>query len=130
MNTVSSKVLGAGLFFLIIFLTGFLLSQWGRPLNSVVFTIHKLVAVGAVVLLAVTVYRTNQVAQLSTIALAATAVTGMLFLGTIVTGGLLSIGQSVPSAILTTHQITPVLTVLSTAWLLWSVLPLQGPALP
>jgi hypothetical protein len=130
MNTVSSKVLGAGVFFLIIFLTGFLLSQSGRPLNTIVFTIHKLVAVGAVVFLAVTVYRTNQVAGLSTVALAAAAITGLLFLGTIVTGGLLSIGQSVPSAILTMHQITPFLTVLSTAWLLWSVLPTQEPVIP
>jgi hypothetical protein len=48
----------------------------------------------------------------------------------IATGGLLSIGKSLPAAILTMHQITPFLTVLSTAWLLWRVLPAQASLIP
>jgi len=130
MNTVHSKVIGAGVFFLFIILSGFWLSQSGKPLNTIILTIHKLIAVAAVAFLAVTVYRTNQVAPLSTTELAATAVTGLLFLGTIVTGGLLSIGKPMPAAVLTMHQITPYLTVLSSTWLLWRVLPAQESVIP
>jgi hypothetical protein len=123
MSTMQSKVVGAGLFFLFVFLSGFWLSNSGKPLNSLILTIHKLIAVGAAIFLAVTVYRANQVAPLSAIELAAIAITGVLFLGTIATGGLLSIGKEMPEAVLRLHQMTPYLTVLSTVWLLWSVLP-------
>jgi heme A synthase len=92
-------------------------------------TIHKLIAVVAFVLLAAMLYRTNQAGQLGTTEIIAGAVTGLLFLGTIVTGGLLSIGKPLPAAVLTLHQITPFLTVLSTTWLVWQVLPEQIPLL-
>ncbi len=130
MDAMQSKAIGAGLFFLFIFLSGFWLSHSGRPLNTFIFTIHKLVAVAAVVFLAVTVYRTHQAGQLSTFELIASGVTGILFLGTIITGGLLSIDKQMPAAVLTMHQITPYLTALSTVWLLWSVLPAQKPLTP
>lgn len=130
MNTVQSKALAAGLFFLFIFLSGFWLSQSGKPLNSLIFTIHKLIAVAAVIFLATTLHRSNQVAPLSTVALIASAVTGVCFLSTIVTGGLLSIDKEMPEAVLTMHQVTPFLTVLSTTWLLWQILPAQQAVLP
>jgi hypothetical protein len=114
MNRAHSKVIGAGGGFLIIFLSGFWLSQSGWPLNTGIFAIHKFIAVGAAVFLAVTVYRTNQLAQLSTNELVAATGTGLLFLGTIVTGSLLSIGRSMPEVILRLHQITPYLTALCT----------------
>ena len=130
MTTIQSKALAAGLFFLFIFLSGFWLSQSGKPLNSLIFTIHKLIAVAAVVFLATTLHRSNQVAPLSTVALIASAVTGVCFLGTIVTGGMLSIDKEMPEAVLTMHQVTPFLTVLSTTWLLWQILPAQQAVLP
>lgn len=130
MNTVQSKALAAGLFFLFIFLSGFWLSQSGKPLNSLIFTIHKLIAVAAVIFLATTLHRSNQVAPLSTVALIASAVTGVCFLGTIVTGGMLSIDKEMPEAVLTMHQVTPFLTVLSTTWLLWQILPAQQAVIP
>jgi branched-subunit amino acid transport protein AzlD len=130
MSTMQSKVVGAGLFFLFVFLSGFWLSNSGKPLNSLILTVHKLIAVAAFIFLAVAAYRANQVNPLSTTELAAIAVTAVLFLGTIATGGLLSIGKEMPEAVLRLHQITPYLTVLSTVWLLWSVLPAQESLIP
>ena len=93
--------------------------------KSAAWTKVQVIGVAAVGFLAVTVYRSNQVAPFSTVELTAIAVTAVLFLGTIATGGLLSIGKEMPEAFLRLHQITPYLTVLSTVWLLWSVLPAQ-----
>jgi hypothetical protein len=78
-------------------------------------TIHKLISLAAVVFLVITIYQINQVAKLSAIELVAGVVAGLFFLSTIITGGLLSTGKPMPAAILTMHQITPFLTVLSTA---------------
>jgi hypothetical protein len=62
------------------------------------------------------------VATLNTIELTAGVVTGLFFLGTIISGGLLSTGKPMPAVILTLHQITPFLTVLSTAATLYLLL--------
>jgi len=109
------RVVGAGLFYLFIFLSGTWLNHSGKPLNAIILTIHKLISLAAAVFLVMTVYRIHQVAPLSPVEIIATVVTGLFFLGTIVTGGLLSTGKPMPAAILTMHQITPFLTALSTA---------------
>ncbi len=115
MSTNQLRVVGAGLFYLFIFLSGIWLSHSGKPLNVIILTIHKLISLAAVVFLVMTIYRINQVAKLSAIELIAVVVTGLLFLGTVISGGLLSTDKPMPAAILTMHQITPFLTVLSTA---------------
>lgn len=115
MNTTQSRVVGAGLFFLFIFLSGFWLSNSGKPLNVIILTIHKLVSLAAIVFLVITISQINRVATLSTIQLTASVITGLFFLGTVITGGLLSTDKPMPAVILTMHQIIPLLTLLSTA---------------
>jgi hypothetical protein len=122
MGTTQLRVVSAGLFFLFIFLSGIWLSRSGKPLNGMILTIHKLISLAAVVFLIITIYRINQVATLSAMGLTAGVVTGLFFLGTIIAGGLLSTGKPTPAAILTMHQITPFLTVFSTAVTLYLVL--------
>jgi hypothetical protein len=114
-GATQSSVAGAGLFFVFIFLSGIWLSRSGKPLNGIILTVHKLISLAAVVFLALTIYQVNQAADLSVMSLIAGVVTGLFFLGAIITGGLLSTGKSVPAAILTAHQVVPFLTVVSTA---------------
>jgi hypothetical protein len=113
---------GAGLSFLLMFLSGIWLSRAGKPLNGVLFTIHKLVGLAAGVFLVATAYQTNQVSALSGMETVAVLVSGLLFLGTVIAGGVLSIGKEVPGAVLRLHQIGPVLAVLSTATTLYFLL--------
>jgi hypothetical protein len=117
MSTNQLRVLGTGLFFLLILFSGYWLSRSGKPYSTIVFNIHKLVAVAAVVLLGITVYRIHRAGALSAIELLAAIVTGLFFLGTMVTGGLLSIpiDKAMPAIVRKLHQVTPYLTVLSTA---------------
>jgi hypothetical protein len=115
-------IVGAGLSFLFIFLSGIWLSRSGKPLNNIILTIHKLISLAAAVFLVVTIYKINQVATLSTTGLVAALVTGLLFLGTGIAGGLLSTDKPVPAAISWMHRITPFLTVLSTAMTLYLLL--------
>jgi hypothetical protein len=103
------------LFFLVIVMSGIWLSRLGRPLNGLILTVHKLIGLGVAVYLAVTAYRTHQMASLSGIELTVVVVTGALFLATGIIGGVLSTDKP-PSAVLQRwHQITPVLTAVSTA---------------
>ena len=111
------QVVGAGVFFLSILLSGYWLSRSGKPYNTIVFTIHKLISLVAIVLLGMTVFRAKQGGALSTLGLLAAIVAGLFFLGTMVTGGLLSIpgDKPMPALVPKLHRVTPYLTVLSTA---------------
>ncbi len=115
MGIILPRLLGIGALFLFIFLTGLWLGQAGKPYSVVVLTIHKLVTLAAIGLLAVTVYETNQAVKLSPTELTLAAVTGLLFLATIMGGGLLSIERSMPAVVSTVHRIAPFLTAFSAA---------------
>lgn len=115
MGTNPLRFVGALVFFLFIFISGFWLSRSGKPYSGIILTIHKLISLAAIVLLGITIYRVNQAARLSAIEPLAAVVTGLFFLGTMITGGLLSTDKAMPAIVLRLHQITPYLTVLSTA---------------
>lgn len=105
MSTLTSKIMGTGLLFLFVFLSGVWLSNSGKPLNVIILTIHKLIGLATAIFIAVTVYRVNQEAKLSTVALTASVITGLLFLSTIISGGLLSTGKPMAEVISAVHKV-------------------------
>jgi hypothetical protein len=115
-NPSQYRFVVAGLSFLLILVSGYWLSRSGKPYSTIVFTVHKLVALAAIVVLGVTVYRINQAGALSAVEVLAAIVTGLFFLGTMGTGGALSIpsDKAMPAIVHKLHQVTPYLTVLST----------------
>jgi len=119
MGSYTLRWVGAGAVFLVILLSGYGLSRSGKPYGTLVFTIHKLVAVAAVVTLGVTVYRMNRAGTLTAAGLASAIVSGVFFIGTMASGGALSVEAAtettMPALVHKLHQVTPYLTVLSTA---------------
>ena len=112
----------AGLSFLLIFLSGFWLSRTGRPLNAGLSTVHKLISLAAGIFMLVTIYQRNRALPLNTVEWIAIVVTGLCFLGTVASGGLLSTDKPAPVALLRVHQVVPVLTLLSSAVTLYLLL--------
>jgi heme A synthase len=122
MNTSQLRIVGSILLFAVIFVCGYWLSRAGKPYSVVVLAVHKLVSVAALVFLVVTLIQANKAAALSAAELTAGIVAGLFFISLVVTGGLLSTEKEMPAIVLSLHQITPYLTVLSTAvslYLLW-----------
>jgi lipopolysaccharide export LptBFGC system permease protein LptF len=115
MGTDLSQFVGAGLFFVAIFLSGYWLSRSGKPYNVLVLTIHKMIAVAASVLLAVIMIQSNRRANLSTIELVAGVIAGLSFLSLVVTGGLLSSEGQIPAVVSRVHKIASYLTLISIA---------------
>jgi hypothetical protein len=113
MNAVS--IIGAGSFFVVIFVSGYWLSRSGKPYNVIVLTVHKLISLAAVVLLVIAMAQAQRVATLSAMELVAGVVTGLFFLGLMATGGLLSSDKQMPAVVLRLHRIAPYLTVLAAA---------------
>lgn len=111
-----------GLSFLFIFLSGIWLSRKGRPLNAAISTVHKLIGLAAGVFLLITIYQRNRVVPLGATEWIAIVITGLCFLGTVISGALLSSDDPMPVAVLRVHQIVPVLTALSTGATLYLLL--------
>ncbi len=121
MSATITKTAIAGSFFLFIFVFGFLLSRAGKPYPTLLFNVHKLIALGALVYLGITVYNLHQAAPLTPAHLALVVFTGICFVVTIVAGGLLNIDKS-PAFLAVIHRFSPYLTLLSTAAVLYLLL--------
>ncbi len=126
MSTTQLRIAGAGLLFLVIFAFGFWLSRSGKPYNQALFTIHKLAALGAVILLAITIYKVHQLTPLGSVQIIAVAVTAIFILAMFVTGALLSAMKDIPLIVLRLHQGLPYLALLSTGALLYLLLVNRG----
>jgi hypothetical protein len=104
-----NKLLTSGMFILFTIGSGVWLSNAGKPFNTGIFTLHKLIAVATVFFTCVHVYRLyKSLEPRRFFELALVAVTGLAFLALVVTGALLSVNLSLPGFVLTIHQVAPV----------------------
>lgn len=115
MKTITIRLILIGILLAITFITGYWLGKTGRPYSMVLSTIHKLVALAAVVLSTIAVLNLHKEVHPGSIVIIMAALSGLLFLLEIVTGGLLSMEKPPPDAIETIHKIVPYIVVLSTA---------------
>ena len=131
MNTTQSTIMSTGIFFLFILLSGFWVSRSGKPYNTFIFTVHKLIGLGAGIFLIRTVYLIHQATPLSPAQWIAIVVTVLLFILTVAAGGLLSVlaegglqilGAAMQRAIELAHKILPYVIVVSTGVTLYLLL--------
>jgi hypothetical protein len=113
MNAIQSKAVVTSFCFLLIILSGLWLSRSGKPYLVIVFTFHKLITLGTIVYLAVTLYRAHQSTPLQGGQVAAIALIAACFLAMLATGGLLSVDKALPTIVHRLHQVLPFLTAAS-----------------
>ncbi|MFW6122237.1 MAG: hypothetical protein ACOC80_15245 [Petrotogales bacterium] len=110
--TVTITIVGVLLFLTIFF--GIWLSNLGRPLNTVLFNIHKLVAVGFVVFVFFgTCALTKEIDNIDSILKLFIILAVISTITLIVTGGLLSFDRLTNKLTLMVHALSPILTALS-----------------
>ncbi len=119
MNAGLSRALSVGAVFLVIFATGFWLSRSGKPYSGILFNVHKLIALGALVFLGITVSRIHREQGLQPGQTAAVAAAGLCFVVTIITGGLSNIEKALPAVVTVLHRVFPYLTALASAGALY-----------
>jgi hypothetical protein len=112
-NIISSKVLYIGLGFGLTLISGIVLSFLGRPLNTLVFTVHKLSAVGTIVLLVLTLRTFSKSGSFQGPYQALIGAAGLILLGLFISGALLSFDRPVPQSPLRIHQILPLLALVA-----------------
>ncbi len=116
---MQTRIVIVGLLFALIVVSGLVLSSAGKPYNQLLFTAHKLIALGVLVLLIVTVHQTNVTSGLSTLHWMAVFGTVLFVIGMFITGAVLSFDTPAPPFVLTLHQILPFLIVLAGSFTLY-----------
>jgi hypothetical protein len=116
------RIIVLALLFVLVFASGIPVRWKGRPLNVAVSTVHKLISLAAGVLLLVVICKQAQVDPLSAAGWVAIVVTGLCFVATVASGGVLSADRPVQTALLRVHRVGSVLAALGSAATLYLVL--------
>ena len=110
MNTIVSRPVIAGLLLLFTLISGVWLSNSGKPLSVAIITIHKLIALATVIVTAAYVYQLYRAVDSRTfVELAVIAIAGLIIIVLFISGAFLSLGKTMPGAILRIHQVAPLL---------------------
>jgi len=119
MSTVQLKVAITVFIFLIIFFSGFWLNKTGKPYNIIVLTMHKLISAGMIIYIAVACYQLYKAAGLNTSELILSLSMIIVFIGSIVSGALLSTGNPLPSITAIIHRSLSYVSILFTGILIY-----------
>ena len=112
---IEFRIVITAVLFLAMIISGVVLSKTGRPLNNLLFTIHKLVVIAAIIFMIYTVYLLQKNLELHSLELILIITTGLLLLITFVTGALLSFEKLVSEALQVIHKVTPFVTLVALA---------------
>ena len=108
-------IVAIGILFVIKFVSGFGLNRMGKPYSVALLTLHKIISLLTVVVIALAIRRVRGYAGLGGIELGAIIATGLLFLLTIASGGVLSADRPAIPAGAIAHKVVPFLTVVLAA---------------
>lgn len=123
MNGISTILIVGGGLLVLSLITGVILTHNGRPLNIFLSGIHKLIAVGSVVMLTITVVRLLKMGSaFGYLEVLAIILAGLSFLTLIATGAILTREVELPAIVLRVHQIAPALALLSSSWAIYLLL--------
>lgn len=119
--TASKFVLPIILFILTV-AAGFWVSKTGKPYNTAIFTLHKLLALAAVVLAAIAIVGLMKAASAPTLIIALLVLAALSVLALFGTGALMSIQKTVGSVWLLIHRAAPFVLVGSSFSAIWLLL--------
>ena len=102
-----------GVLFLIIIGFGLWVSKVGKPYNNLLINIHKLFALGAVILTGIRIFKLDPFVFFPNMAILLIALAVLGVIGMFTTGAIMSIMDEVPNAALLVHRILPTVVFIS-----------------
>ncbi len=97
-----------GILFLLTLVFGFWLSKVGKPYNGLLFNFHKLIALGAVVMMVVQFPKILKIADSPVLLIVFLVVAAFCVVALFASGALMSLGKLDYTLTLTIHRIAPV----------------------
>ena len=108
MNSFQMKIIIAILIAIVIFISGVWLHKSGKPYNTLVLTVHKLISFGIFVYSVILCYQLNNAEMLASVELGLFLAMLIVFLSAIVSGAFLSTGNQIPSFVQITHRVSSI----------------------
>jgi hypothetical protein len=126
-NTPSNLIL-PGTLFLLTLVFGFWLSQRGKPYNGLLFNLHKLIALGAVVVMGIRLSKELNTGDSPVLILVLLIVSAVSIVALFASGALMSIGKQDYTLTLTIHRISLVTLAIALALIFMTMVsPLRQP---
>jgi len=91
---------------------GFWLSKAGKPYNGILFNIHKLIALGVVIITSMMVYEELNTAPAQGLVIGLVVVAGLAVITLFISGAFLSIGNVRYEVVKLIHNVAPLVAVL------------------
>jgi len=110
---LAAKFVIPGVLFILTLVFGFWLSRSGKPYNGLLFNIHKLIALAAVIVAAIRTFNALKIVEAQPILIVLLIVIGLCAVALFVTGALMSAKKATGRAALTIHKIAPLLAVIA-----------------
>lgn len=104
-----------GAIVLLTLVSGVWLSRSGKPLNTAIFTVHKLAALAAVITTAIQANHAFSTAHAPAVLVALFVAAGVGVVALFVTGALMSMNKPAYGILLTIHKVAPFVAVITTA---------------
>ena len=114
MDTITKFAI-PGIAFLLTLAFGLWVSYSGKPYNGILFNIHKLIALGAVIVTIVQLSRMLTPADSMALIIVLLVLAGICVVALFATGALMSMGKLNYDVTLTVHKIAPVVMALAMA---------------
>ena len=106
-----SEITNSGISFLLTLVFGFWLSKVGKPYNGILFNIHKLIALGTVILVSMQLYEALKARELQVLIILLIAGAAIGVIALFATGAFMSIGKLNFRALKTIHTLAPLVLV-------------------
>jgi hypothetical protein len=110
---IVARFVTPGILFLLTLGFGFWLSHAGKPLNPIIFNLHKLIALAAVVLAAIQTRNALEGAEVQLALIALLGPIGLAIVALFVSGALMSANKPAYNTLRTIHRIAPPLAVIA-----------------
>lgn len=104
-----------GIAFVLTLAFGFWLSNAGKPYNGILFNIHKLIALGAVIIAVVQLTQMLKTASASAVIVALLVLAAICVIALFASGALMSAGKLDYGLMLTIHRIAPAALIVAMA---------------
>jgi len=110
---ILQKIICTGVLLLLMIGTGIWLSNSSKPLNTMIFNIHKLIALTFVIFTAIFIYNLLKNVEIKTVIITLIVFLVLFVLILFISGALLSLGKSPYILLKTIHSITSILIVIT-----------------
>lgn len=111
MSTIRIRIILIASLFLLVFITGFVLRRIDKPYPALMLNVHKFLSLGALVLVIVTLSPLMDKSTLNLLDIIVLSLTGLFYLGALISGGLMDYFDTVYKTLKILHKISPVLVI-------------------